>query len=106
MVLSLRRIATCQRSEQVDSPYRAERQESGRVMSPHSYAGMDTAPKDGTPILGWVPSYYQGKGAWVVVLWMGEKGMRDAGWMDNRAWLTKPTHWTPLPSPPATSGLP
>ena len=83
-------------------PYGMNKRRRVHIVSPHSYAGMDTAPKDGTPILGWVPSYYQGKGAWVVVLWMGEKGMRDAGWMDNRAWLTKPTHWTPLPSPPAT----
>ena len=58
---------------------------------------MDTAPQDGTPVLGFVQSYYQGKGAWVVVLWMGTKGMRDAGWMDNRAWLVKPQCWLPLP---------
>jgi hypothetical protein len=62
--------------------------------------GMDSAPKDGTPILGFVPSYYQGKGAWVVVLWLGEKGMREAGWMDNRAWLVKPSCWLPLPPSP------
>jgi hypothetical protein len=64
---------------------------------------MDSAPKDGTPILGWVPSYYQGKGAWVVALWLGEKGMRDAGWMDNRAWLVKPSCWLPLPAAPGRS---
>jgi len=61
---------------------------------------MNSAPKDGTPILAFVPSYYQGKGGWVVVLWLGEKGMREAGWLDNRAWLVKPSCWLPLPSSP------
>lgn len=65
---------------------------------------MDTAPKDGTPILGFVPSYYEGKGAWVVVLWLGKKGMRDAGWMDNRAWKVEPQCWMPLPAIPSYVG--
>jgi hypothetical protein len=55
--------------------------------------GIESAPRDGTPILGWVPSYYQGKGAWVVVHW----ALRHERWMDNRAWFTEPTFWMPLP---------
>ena len=66
---------------------------------------METAPKDGSQVLAWVPTYYRGKGSWVVALWMEEKGMRGAGWMDNRAFLIQPTGWLPLPSSPATNGL-
>lgn len=55
---------------------------------------MSSAPTDGTPVLGFVPTYYQGKGAWVVVLWLHGK------WMDNRAWATDPSCWLPLPSSP------
>lgn len=68
--------------------------------APEAARTMDSAPKDGTPILGFVPSYYQGKGGWAVVLWLAEKGMREAGWMDNRAFLTKPSCWLPLPPAP------
>ena len=98
MVLSLRRIATCQRSEQVDSPYRAERQESGRVMSPHSYTDELECP------------YCDGSGDIPVTVMeccgmpaldgsccgMGKVAARleQCEWCANR------------PKPPATSGLP
>lgn len=55
---------------------------------------IESAPRDGTPILGFMPSYYQGKGGQSVILWLHGK------WMDNRAWATIPTHWMPLPAPP------
>jgi hypothetical protein len=61
---------------------------------------MEMAPTDGTPILAFVPTYYQGKGGWIIAVWLGEKGMRAAGWMDNRAWLVKPIYWMPLPPDP------
>ena len=56
---------------------------------------IETAPKDGTPFLAWVPTYYQGKGAWVVAL------MLHGIWMDNRAWKIEPVVWLPLPPVPA-----
>lgn len=59
-----------------------------------STAHIESAPKDGTPFLAWVPSYYQGQGAWIVCLWM------HGDWMDNRAWKVKPTLWLPLPEAP------
>ena len=55
---------------------------------------IDTAPKDGTPILGFMPSYYRGKGGMSVVLYM------DGKWFDNTAFETNPSHWQPLPPPP------
>jgi hypothetical protein len=68
-----------------DSP---ETQERG-------WQDIATAPKDGTPILGFMPSYYQGKGGQSVIMWM------DGQWFDNRAFATEPARWQPLPSPPA-----
>lgn len=55
---------------------------------------MGTAPKDGTPVLGFVPSYFRGKGGWAVVLW------QDGAWWDNQAFKTDPTCWTKLPPDP------
>ena len=55
---------------------------------------IETAPKDGTQCLGFVPSYYQGKGGCALVLWL------NGQWMDGKAWACKPTHWMPLPPPP------
>lgn len=59
---------------------------------------MDTAPKDGTPVLGFVPDYYQSKGGLAVILW------HQDGWYDNGAFKTKPTRWMPLPQPPEPAG--
>jgi hypothetical protein len=58
---------------------------------------IETAPKDETPILGFVPSYHRGKGGISVILWM------EGAWYDGRAFETEPTHWMPLPAPPALS---
>lgn len=55
---------------------------------------ISTAPKDGTPILGFMPSYYQNSGGQSVILWM------EGQWFDNRAFVTEPTHWMPLPPAP------
>lgn len=55
---------------------------------------IETAPKDGTEVLGFIPSYYQGKGGQTVILWM------EGEWWDNRCFPTTPTHWQALPDPP------
>ena len=58
---------------------------------------IDTAPRTGKPLLGFVPSYYQGSGGICVIVW--DEG--DGEWWDNQAFKTEPTHWMPLPPPPA-----
>jgi hypothetical protein len=57
-----------------------------------------SAPKDGTPVLGFMPTYYQGKGGQSVIIFL------QGHWMDNRAWKVSPTKWQPLPSPPEAEG--
>lgn len=66
-----------------------------KEMSPEGeWQPIETAPKDGTPILGFISSYYRNKGGQSVILWM------DGQWFDNLAFATEPTHWMPLPAPP------
>lgn len=55
---------------------------------------IETAPKTGEPLLGFMPTYYRGKGGMSVILWL------DGAWFDNRAFVTEPSHWQPLPEPP------
>ena len=74
--------------------------------SPPEYGGatgsawlpMETAPKDETQVLGWVPSYYQRKGGYALVVWITLEG--KTGWYDARAWRCEPSHWMPLPQGP------
>lgn len=61
---------------------------------------IETAPKDGTPLLGFMPTYYKGKGGFSVIIWMKGSRSPNGDWYDNRAWITQPTHWMPLPTPP------
>jgi len=62
---------------------------------------IETAPKDGTAILLYCPTFYFGAGAWVG-WWEGDhfevctEGRTLHPYSDDGA-----THWTPLPSPPA-----
>jgi len=55
---------------------------------------ISEAPKDGTPLLGYMPSYYQDKGGQSVIVWLKD------GWYDNRAFKTTPTHFMPYPGAP------
>jgi hypothetical protein len=67
-----------------------------------------TAPKEGPPVLGFVPNLYV-KGA---SPFGGEKGFAIIEWYDlgdrkGGEWVThdsdtcgEPTHWQPLPEPP------
>lgn len=55
--------------------------------------------ENGGEILAFVPSYYQGNGAVIVAQWCDWHDS-GCGWYDNRAFLTDPTHWQPLPEPP------
>ncbi len=59
---------------------------------------ISTAPKDGTPILAFMPAYYQGKGGQHVVIWMDYSDR--PGWYSHIVGVHEPTHWMPLPMPP------
>lgn len=67
-----------------------------------SWASMDSAPKDGTPVLAWLPELYQGKGGHQVLLWME----KSAGWFTMNAWRVQPSHWRPLPAGPVADAAP
>jgi len=68
----------------------------------HPWQPIDTAPKDGTPILGFIPSYYQGKGGMVVAVWMDFSDR--PGWYSEISSVHEPTHWMPLPPAPTGNG--
>ena len=74
---------------------------------------IDTAPRDGTPILGWNEDYgqretsmekYQ-KGSPGFERWAAGDGPLNYGWRwsepkNNWASTWEPTHWMPLPEAP------
>ncbi|WP_103171560.1 DUF551 domain-containing protein [Paracoccus sp. SY] len=57
---------------------------------------IDTAPKDGTPVLCFTPDDHFSPVTGMDVLWF------DGGhWLYNGdPWPWNPTHWMPLPEPP------
>lgn len=55
---------------------------------------MDTAPKDGSRIILYTPPYGAGSGNW-----RGSMGGWDSHFCLNLS--AEPTHWQPLPKPPA-----
>lgn len=63
---------------------------------------IETAPKDGTPVLLWV-----GVGMsepWAqTARWVNEPESGWSGWVDTYEGfdLAEPTHWMPLPAPPS-----
>jgi hypothetical protein len=59
---------------------------------------IETAPKDGSPVLGFMPKYFRGKGGQSVILWL------DMEWSDMGAHPCDPSHWMPLPAAPDTEG--
>jgi hypothetical protein len=66
---------------------------------------IETAPKDGTLLLGWWPRGMRGKGLPFILMWAKQlDGTEDDHmcWMDfQRAWPCEPSHWMPLPKPPS-----
>ena len=78
------------------------------------WRGIETAPKDGTPVLLYYPegewNDYQGRHLPVmaVMRWDVEFGLRAGpgadycwfGYYDGTTPGDKPTHWMPLPAPP------
>lgn len=65
---------------------------------------IETAPKDGTCIMVYVPGDYAN--AYVVVQWdMNEYSGECRGWLEaeGERWSAyEPSHWMPLPPPPTT----
>lgn len=59
---------------------------------------INSAPKDGTPVLAFMPTYYQGRGGQHVVVWMNFTDR--PGWYSHVSGIHEPTHWMPLPPPP------
>lgn len=55
---------------------------------------IDTAPKDGMPVLLWEPDAGEIFGRFVGDFELGE-------WWDDEGEIRYPTHWYPLPEPPA-----
>jgi hypothetical protein len=58
---------------------------------------IETAPKDGTEICGWVGSGYEG--GWVQLAWYKANGL--AAWRDWDQEVWEPTHWLPIEPPDA-----
>lgn len=55
---------------------------------------IETAPRDETQLLGWVPSYYQGRGGHAIIMW------QDGCWWCPSAFKVNPSYWQPLPNGP------
>lgn len=77
---------------------------------------IETAPKDGTRILGWCAEFgaretkmnFYGEGSIGHANWKSGKGPRESGWdwtEPKNGWGLNwnPTHWMPLPTPPKRS---
>lgn len=58
---------------------------------------ITTAPKDGTEILVCDLRGWRCVASWDSHVFRGEV----AGWRDGQCYSVNPTHWQPLPSPPA-----
>jgi hypothetical protein len=67
--------------------------ENERLRAAQAWQPIKTAPRDGTKILSFVWTIYQG--GVVVAHWDDNDGFIDC---DSDFW--EPTHWLPLPEPP------
>lgn len=84
-----------------------ERDEARRAWREAQWQPIETAPKDGTQILGFCADAAAGREFWVV-LWVEDEEYPDGGfWLDaskqdSMTVDAEPTHWVPLPAPPPT----
>lgn len=71
----------------------------------HQWQPIETAPKDGTLILGLDTKVMRGKGAACVMLWARNETTQKHEWMNfwNAYRVDGPSHWQPLPQPPERS---
>jgi len=71
---------------------------------PKGWRTIDSAPRDGTPILITRPTAYMVEEGWHVVRWDED----DGGWVchdgkfDTPLRGPEPSHWQPLPEPPVS----
>lgn len=71
--------------------------------------GMESAPRDGTPVLIWGPKFANSFSAY----WTNEQTdmSKEGGWTDGSTnrydefYASFPTHWRPLPPPPTDKGV-
>lgn len=63
-----------------------------------AWQSIETAPRDGAPILGWCPAYAPPYDGFTVARWVDGVGV---GWVQGPNRPCYPTHWTSLPGPPA-----
>jgi hypothetical protein len=72
---------------------------SEQPVSAVGWRNIASAPKDGTPFLGWMDRVEQ-------FYWQSAEGSRPVGWR-HFMWVYPegkgPTHWQPLPAAPAPS---
>lgn len=68
-----------------------------RLRAASQWQPIETAPKDGTPVLAW------DEGAVCIVTWVSGDPVDPDGWYDVRRLDPAPTHWQPLP--PAPEGV-
>ena len=65
----------------------------------HTWQPIETAPRDGTPVLCYLP---QGGGAYGSAILEARHNGDIYGWQSGNGMMLRPTHWMPLPEPPAT----
>jgi hypothetical protein len=63
---------------------------------------IETAPKDGTQIIGFCPSAYQGKGGQFMLIFAPSEARPEGRWCfpGNTYGGMRPTHWMPLAEKP------
>jgi hypothetical protein len=83
------------------------------VQEPVAWMPIETAPQDGTKILGWNEKFgaretqmtFYGEGSPGFAAWKSRKGPKESGWnwsepKSNWSHTWKPTHWMPMPAAP------
>lgn len=63
-----------------------------------SWQPIDTAPKDGTRVLGYEPSATVGNG-WIEIIRRVDDSWSGSKWV-NSSGFCQPQYWMPLPKPP------
>ena len=78
--------------------------EIARLREQTQWRPIETAPKDGSLILGWDNKVMRGKGAACVMLWARNEHTQKHEWMNfsNAYRVDNPRYWMPLPQPPQT----
>ena len=67
-----------------------------------NWKSIETAPKDGTWILGWLG--HRNTGEAKTLRWTD--GAYYQGFIDKNGATSRPTHWMPLPEPPDDAAHP